>query len=152
LRRGVHPASKPFRRKPKSNSFRETEIPPFFPERTVGGRSIEEECQFIHVQDSQAAAKKMPHRMPARVVECVHRMQRRQTNAIEFRRAPSPPKPFRAGRLKSERRIAEPKVHLCRERLIGIEVITAPSPTGAPHHHGQMVRTLRFFFTHLVAE
>jgi hypothetical protein len=152
LGRGVHPASEPFGRETKSDSFGKTRVPPLLPESVVRRSAIEEERELIDVQDSQAAAKQMPHYMPAGIVERVHGIERGQTNAIEFRDAPPFAEALGALCLKSKRWVAEPKMHLRSEGLIRIEVIAAPAPSGAPYHHGQMIRALRFLLAHLIAE
>jgi len=102
LRRAVHPASKPFGRETKSNSFGEARIPPLFPESVVTRRAIQKKRELIHMQDSQASAKEMPNRMPARIAERIRRMQRRQTNTITICDAPTFPEAFRPVRLESK--------------------------------------------------
>ena len=90
------------------------------------------------------AAKKMPHRMPASIVERIPRIERQADERHRNPRCAVSPRSYPRVSFESERWIAEAKVHLSGQRLIGIEIIAAPTPTGAPHHHGQMIRALRF--------
>lgn len=152
LSHGMHMATEPNRRETESDSFRQTGLLPLLPERIVCRRTIEELRQLVNVEDSEAATKKMPHRMPACITKRIRGMQCWQTKALDFRDASPFPESLRATCFEAEQRIAESEVQLRRERLIGIKIIAAPPPSGAAHHHRQMVGTFRFSLASAIAE